>query len=607
MLVPRHVYSARQALGTCRRGHYRTGRYGLLGMLSRNHVFTWSLVILGLMAPPARADLDLEACVGAWLEVRAWVNDLEVPESAGGSTDVPQASAVCIILRHRGRTVGVGRAYTSTQLTDGEALVHGAAMQAIEAAENDDVIAALPESIRLEAGTHLTIEMEIAGPPQALLGRTFQEATERLRPGVDGLAMRHGEQWWYHFPAHLRLTNAVVGPDRLYALALASHLSPRQIETLRTQGDVSLYRFSTIDLAQSQPVDPPVLLTAGDLAVVETDVTHSRLADARDALARHIMGRVFTTDDRTRLVGTFLPTTDGFDQKPPSDRDRYLVALSLARYSHTPGVDPALALEAEVAATRLLESPRPEKEPGSDMDPVTAAAWCLAADQLELADREVKRDTARAFVQDMVNADDERVRQNAHDLAFTASALSGRSRSDQQLANKAARRARDVLPIQQHLALLPWLGWIERENEAGDDDPLSVSDRSAMWLIREQVLGLQVPGSSVPEDAMESGGFRLQPGVRGVTAQSLRPAVFLSETLDDPAYADPERDEAIRQGHRRFLRYLLQLTCREDVAGTWRQPVRVLGGIRNATWDAKLQPVAQAMGLIVLSSSTSSP
>ena len=97
----------------------------------------------------------------------------------------------------------------------------------------------------------------------------------------------------------------------------------------------------------------------------------------------------------------------------------------------------------------------------------------------------------------------------------------------------------------------------------------------------------------------------IAPPARGVTAQSLRPAVFLAEMLDDPRYADPERDAMLRAAHRGFLRYLLQLSCREDVAGSWRQPARVLGGLRSSTWDASLHPVTQAMGLMVLSTTAS--
>ena len=556
----------------------------------------------------AAQPLDLESCVGSWLDVRGWVNALAVPDTDLKTPPIADASAACIILRHRGRTVGIGRA--SSDETLDQDMIRKAAREAIANARSDEVISNLPENVRRDAGTHLTMELEVAGPVRALLGRTFLEATDRLRPGIDGLALRHEDRWWFQFPSHLRLTNAIAGPDRLYSLALASELSPRQIDTLREQGTVSVYQFDTIHLAQATPTAPPTMLVAGDEVVLESEITPQQLAKSRDALARHILQRVFTTDEGARFLGTYTPSTEAVERKPPSTLDRYLIALALARYASTPGIDDAVALEATVAARQLLkDNQSPESEPSTEqMDPPTMAAWCLAASALDhdASSRTERITTLRDYAEMMMQADDEQIRRHSHDLAMAAAALAIASPDDRDLALATARRSRDVLPLHQQVGLLPWLGWVDRVRplNEGEQDPDAETDRYTLRLIREQVLGTQVAAASTTEH-LDAGGFRLQPDSRGVTAQSLRPAVFLAEMLDDPRYADPERDAMLRAAHRQFLRYLLQLSCRQDVSGSWRQPDRVVGGIRSSTWDASLHPASQAMGLMVLCASPS--
>ena len=568
-------------------------------------------MMLCLMTPllNAQSDPELEDCVGAWLEARAWVDALAVPEAGGNQAEEPLASGVCVILRHRGRTVGLGRAYSDPeQRTPG--LIRSAMSEAILAATNDEVIKQLPDSVKAEAGTHLTLEMEFAGPLRALLGRTFQAATDRLRPGLDGIAMRHDGRWWYQFPSHLRLTNAFAGPDRLYSFALTAKLSPRQLEGLRDQGNISLYSFATINLAQSTPDAKPSMLIGGDVQVTQADITEDNLNTARDLLAKHILQRVFVQGDDCRLMGTYTPSTDNHQNQPPTDQARFLIALSLAKYAKSTHADEALRLQAEVAAHQLLK-PRviDSSQTVIPMKPSEAAAWCMAVSVLEMEDEqlEARLQIIRDYLQEMEKTEDHLLSRQCHDMAMGGAALAlAGGGDDLELAVAAARRARGVLSIHQHASLLPWLGWIERQDRTLDEGSTveQLADRASLSLIREQAIAVQANPPSTKLDQLDSGGFQLQPGPRGVTAQSLRPAIFFAEMLHDDAFQDPQRQTEWEQAHRRFLRYLLQLSCRSDHAGSWKHQERTRGAIRASTWDARLYPTAQAMGLMVLSSTT---
>ncbi|MDG2422629.1 MAG: hypothetical protein P8M22_01485 [Phycisphaerales bacterium] len=575
----------------------------MAGLSRTIQAITVILACFGLCRVSAASDLDLESSVGAWLDVRNWVDDMEAPDASEYAVGIPGASAVCVILRHRGRVVGFGLAHAEDTRTVGQSLVWTASAQAINLARKDDVISSLPDSVQQEAGKQLTLEMEIAGPLQALMGPTFQAATERLRPGIHGMALRHDDRWWVQFPAQLRLTNAFVGPERLYSFALASELSPRQIESLRDQGKISLYGFETIDLAQATPEGLPTMLVSGDMEVVQSDVTSERLVTARDDLARHLLSRIFKTDDGYRMVGSFTPMTSSFDQKFVPTHERAFVALALARYSALKGLDPALSEEARTVAVGLLTNaaqPSTRKE----LDPISAAAWCLAAASLELEDDQEYRKKLITFLELMIEADDVDVRKYAHDIVLVAAALSAYSPDDRELARAASLRASDVLPSHLHMTLLPWLSWIERDNRSVNNDEFSTPRLELLQEIREQILELQVQPEADLTVGMNAGGFLLKPGVNGVTSQSLRPGIFLVETTDDPAYSDPERQAEFERSKNLFLRYLLQLSCREDVSGSWRQPDRIQGGIRKATWDARMDAMAQAMALIALSNAT---
>ena len=205
----------------------------------------------------------------------------------------------------------------------------------------------------------------------------------------------------------------------------------------------------------------------------------------------------------------------------------------------------------------------------------------------------------------MDELEDHLLSRQSHDMAMAGAALIlAGGADDQGLAVEAGRRARDVLSIHQHAGLLPWLGWIEQQDRPLDESSTKeqLADRVSLSLIREQAIAVQLNPPSSRTDQLDSGGFELQPGPRGVTAQSLRPAIFFAEMLQDEAFQDAQRQAEWEQAHQRFLRYLLQLSCRSDHAGTWKNQERTRGAIRASTWDARLHPTAQAMALMVLNS-----
>ena len=605
MHMPELIGTRRSCLQHAEAGCHRMDPFGLRRLLLQINMLFICMMLLGIMPSTARAELDLENCVGAWLDARSWVDGLTVPEKTVDTSLVPDASAACIILRHRGRTVAVGLAHADDTDPSNAPLIQNATRLAVQAAVEDQTITALPESVRKEAGRHLVMEMEVAGPLQALLGRSIEVAAQRIQPGVHGIAMRYGDRWWFEFPSQLRMSNAAAGPQRILALALASELSPRQIENLRSTGEVSLYRFETVNLAQPEADDMPRMLTCGDIPVIQSEVTPERIVESRDALAKHLLGRIFTTVEGVRLVGSYTPLAASFKTQPPTERERAIVALALARFSKNPGVDPELANAARTAAAELIQRSVSGVEMTGSGDPLEASARYLASREMNLEDENRQIDVIRNHVLKMRESDDRNIRKQASSVVFACAALMrSPSEDDKDLAVEMSRRARDTMPVQQQVTLLPWLGWIERDNRTRLKSLASNPDLHALQFIRTQAMALQAP-PSVDNKTLNAGGYVLEPGPRGITSRSFRPALFIAETISDPGYQDSTQAD-VQATHLRFLRYMIQLSCREDVAGTWRQPDRVVGGIRESCWDSELDPVTQAMGLMVLSEPISS-
>ena len=117
---------------------------------------------------------------------------------------------------------------------------------------HDPAVANLPESLVGEAGPALTLELEVAGRLIPLLGKTYRDVTDQLTPGLDGVAVRRGDQLAMLFPAQMRATNTADRVERLLPpLAQQLGVEPQPLPELTRRFDVSMYRVRTTDLVQA--------------------------------------------------------------------------------------------------------------------------------------------------------------------------------------------------------------------------------------------------------------------------------------------------------------------------------------------------------------------
>lgn len=446
---------------------------------------------------------SVEDIVAAWSTARSWVDRFSVPREhdVAAAVVIRNASALSLVLRANGAIVG--RA-TITPV-DGLALRRAASRAMGEALGS---IRSAIEAGGDQVGSRLTLELEVAGTPTPLLGRTLAEAARRIRPGLDGIAMRRGERWEYAFPGRLLASNTAENPAAtMGSLATDLDLPVRDLSDLREIDDVAIYRFDTIRLVQLGPGESPTTLFRGDEIVATTSIT--RPSTAR--LAADIATRLIRTAHRDAtgepakwFRGTYRALSD--DHRPPAATifEQTLCCLALLRLPESSALDSLpraerelIAAECRETAIAVLESlaidrPAPLQTDGDDVfaEPRAAAAAALAVMAIDPTQRPPwleqllhwtmgrlvpAPDAAAAQATASSAGDDSDVIAGGDepmpaplDRALTAAALAhaalrGEASIDVDTARRAVAAAWASVPAEQRVSLLPWLAWAERD------------------------------------------------------------------------------------------------------------------------------------------------
>jgi hypothetical protein len=598
-------------------GRVATGdvRMLLRGNISRRRratcpALTASLGVLLWAAAPAAQGSDpplpeARAVVAAYQTLRGWTDafDLPAPDEAGARFAIEGATGACVALRRSGRLIGVGVDAGGT-----DRMLRRAAARAFGAVLGDHSVARLPDEIRATVGTTLTVELEVAGAPAPLPGRTWAQIAAQLEPGLDGVAMRRRDTWVMRFPVQLRATDRAGDLQGvLPALAAELGLPARDLQDLLRGGDVGVYRFRTTHLVQREPGAMPVSTYRGDTLVALSSVTRDRIAAFADGIAAHLMARRWPEPADAQqarrhlgIMGDYRPLTDEHRPRIAPPMEQGLAALALARYAAAPEVSETAASSARAAARRILEDLAIVEQGEVDplVDPAACAVIILAAREIDDTVSELR---SEALVK-VHRAVDDGMALSPHVRSLVAAALaSALSPSSTRIEIARARGALDAawsgIDRGGTVGLLPWIGWGELDFAAALERPVANADR--LVRLRDQLDRARIgPG----QDALDlQGAFLLTvPGPTGIsraTAQTIRPAAFHATMLRSPL-TDAATAPAAMGRHLQTMRYLIQLSYRADGTLPARNRARAAGGIRQATWDSRQPVAAQALGLI---------
>ena len=575
---------------------------------------------------------DAAGVVGAYMQAREWTDAFSLPQPDEPSARVPikNATGVCVILRRNGHMLGMGIDHQGDDL-----MLRRALGRALAQVWNDDVVQRLPESIRNQLGPELVIELDVAGPLIPLAGRTFADASRRLEPGLDGLAMRRGEQLEMRFPAQL-LVNNLAGRIRtlLPGLATDMQLAAGSLDELRGRHGVSVYRFRTTRLAQQTPDAMPMEMFRQ--RVMRTTTPHSdraHILTLATALQQHIISHHWSGDEPFGLMGDYHPTLDRYQPLIASAADQAFAAYALARFgSATIDVaDDDLGLErlgpsADIMR-QLAEQTAEESEPTEDLLACAMIVHTGLINDLALAlgptrtmfERAVQRlvddwDSELGFSR-TIPTDPNAANAGGGDAAqrralppaqqaVCAAALTRLAVAGNPVLRAAGispDKVFDVLwantPVEESMNLLPWIAMAGHDLETlGQEGPEVVTnhlDVLARSLVRSQW------SSTEPDMLDQIGGFPISGGGGSMSfsAQSVRPMAFLAWWSTSDSAKDPASTLA---GATRAVRFLEQLAVGADEGWYYPNIDRSFGGIRNSTWDATQPLAGQAMALIAL-------
>jgi hypothetical protein len=595
------------------------------------------------VALPDAADL-----VSAYLSVRRWLDGFDLPslDDPVSRIHISASSGICVQLRRSGRVLGVGTIAPTPHVED-DLMVRRAIGRAMSQVLGDTAVSRLPDERRDEVGRSLVLEMEVAGSPEPLIARTFQHVARQVEPGVHGVALRRGDRWAMVFPSQLLATN---GAERIAAqlplLAEELGLSAADMETLTREHNVSVYRFRTSHLVQNAPDQLPFETFRGDRLVMRSEITRDSITQAANALAGHILTRAwpdvalpdlpqhFQTDDVPILLGNYRPMADRYDPLLAPPFEQALTAFALVRYAAMPSASRQIAEDAATQAATILTALRKQFEnieAEIHHTPIHAASL-HAIDELFALDDEVIqlendglddgwREVIDAWADDLFRwllADLRGVihrrggsptldGRDAHAVAMAVSAVSRRMLASQRDTGDDHRLSGvldllwEQVPPEQHVGLLPWIGWAERDlalltgAEIPNRDRL-VALRAALY---ESQVGAGNDGGLRLDSRDLDGGFVLADR-RWPDSQSVRPMVWLAAMMREAQLTDSQSWQQHEERLLGMMRFLMQLTVRESARWSLRNPQRALGGLRSATWDSDQPLAAQAMALLAI-------
>lgn len=585
-----------------------------------------ALVAACCVVSPARASSDnavqdlpsAEAMAMAFTRTRAWLNEFTLPgpEDSAARVALPGARAVCIIIRRPGKVVGIGTDWSGDDL-----MLRRAAARAFGEALSDPVIRGLAESDPSSVGRGLLLDIEIAGAPVPVVAGTYENLAGEIRPGLDGVAIRRGNDWRFRFPTEFRMSSTAdslpfVFPGMLSELGL----SAKPLNALQRESGLSVYRFRTTHFVQPGPDQSPIETFRGDLLVSPHAIDREAIAAMARGLIQHLEASLWPAEHPLGLHGTYRPLLDQYRPPIAPPGEQAMIAWALSRFAKTPGVDATDRDRALMLAQRIMNDlavlEEAEETPLTDQvtcaflvlagaslmpqAPVEEAMSMLGAAEGVLVKSFNEKDGFRPLAQGAPASGSAKFSPTSQ--AIIAFALAERLRAGAtnppaSTVRMAIDKAWASVAAPDHLTLMPWIGWAEAA--FADASGEAIGHREDLSTIRELLRTVQVSPASQPETPDLHGGFRLAGrfGPR-TTSQGLRGAAWLATIAGDSRLVPDYLRRAEVERMRAFMRFQAQLSVRPESCWTYPSPARAVGGIRNAAWEADQALPAQALGLL---------
>lgn len=587
--------------------------------------------ILGLHAvatlhagPPAPGALpDPGGVADAYFAARRWLDGAGEPPPTP-----PDVRSAAVVLRLHGRVAGLGK-------DDGSGPAEGIVDRALRAALADATEKARVRAVEGEAppggiGPLLTLELELAGTREPLVGRTFEELAKAYEPGECGLQLVDGTRTAYEPASHL-LARRMSFPPSLAVLAMLKSidLPPRDLPDLQALGGATaLYASRGIRLAQLQPGGAPFTPARVLPAAAMAPASRPDAATACSSLVARLSAQLdapSATDGvpaeaaaqfaRTGLRGDYALLSDRYEPFVARPADQAMVAWALARASTVASWPIPLRESAARTAGRILDALAEvdAAEESPQEDPVAVAGATLAIHDLRApADRwpALRATLSKSLAARLEPAALASAAPAARALLLDAAAAHDAGGSP--VIDRAGLRESVLRVLEEtraaELPVIAPFAFDALRRLDGDSWPTAIAARrDAIEAARTVLLATQARPVAPDRPASladAAGAFPMTGSSTGrIGAQSARAQVFVAMLAGLPGTRSAARDDEDRASLGWAGRFLLQLQAPPGVSYCAPAADRAVGGILASPADASQPVAAQAMAVLALAES----
>ncbi len=443
----------------------------------------------------------------------------------------------------------------------------------------------------------LTLSVEIAREIVPLAPEALAEATLLLSPGVEGVAVRQGEEMLVMFPSMF------IEQDRSPSLALRGlvgklagdpTLGLKTLEELQRDHGFAFYKFQSLHLAQLDVGGQPEFLHRSGRVVSQGAFTSAYLQNWAEMLASHLL-----VQDGGRVVGSLDPRTG--EREPANVAQQALIAWALLEHAELAGEAEQARIRSAVTAMarRAAADVRSESAKNPDVAGLWLGVLAMLATDNEPALSELRsavRTQAVAWAEREAGAAPPAGAPLAWGLAMAADRGDAGTR---ELARQLSRDLLGKIEPGQLVAHMPFLG--DALVLTAEADPLTAGV-APLRQMRAMVWANQVTHAEAGAfNADLVGGITFTKGGSPLPSwHSARPLATAAAMLGDTRFT-PEGEFASEFGHLLSgLRFLRQLTADEWVVHMYPGAERARGGVRAALWDQRMPAEATALTLLAV-------
>ena len=382
--------------------------------------------------------------------IRAWMHD-DFRVSNDKST-FSEDNYVCIVLRHHGEVLGYGTAKN---------LIIAASRALGDVRKHDGFKMDLDDELKKEIVDSISIELEFGDTPIPSPHKNIDRFAYSFHQGLDGIAVRKGNEWNVRMQAELRLSPYRPVSNIVESICINLGVNPTIAlnHVVPLDEDVTMYSIPTSAYIQNHSGAEITPLYRGDEIVHRISMSTTHLMGLADQIASHLMK---STGKNGKMIGGYQPETNTLTKMFATHFVQILSAMALQNYA-----DVCRSEAAATSSVTILESVAEDVHQTGTIDIESASLLLLMLlnstteynEQVHTL-QEVCETRVRNVSEQLLITDEEALRPFVLSLVAAATIQIGEKYEDNQLLAKGkglcVRCFRDI-PLESRMSIIPWI------------------------------------------------------------------------------------------------------------------------------------------------------